>query len=54
MFRHLIIMAVLLSIAATITANDHCGTILGIPCPKGYTCIYPEFCAECEGICKPI
>jgi hypothetical protein len=28
-----------------------CGTILGLPCPDGYTCVYPKHCADCEGTC---
>lgn len=32
--------------------SKKCGTIVGIPCPKGCTCIYPPLCADCEGVCR--
>ncbi|KAK8922959.1 hypothetical protein VCV18_007021 [Metarhizium anisopliae] len=34
--------------------GSKCGTILGIPCPEGYRCMNPTFCADCEGKCVKI
>ncbi|GAO18546.1 hypothetical protein UVI_02012220 [Ustilaginoidea virens] len=29
-----------------------CGGFVGIPCPKGFKCILPDHCADCEGYCR--